>query len=310
MARQPKQPKVEGESAETIIDKAEEPAVEVVQAEPSQAAKAPDPAFLKLKEQLDAERAARIEADKRAAKAAETAHQAARNEESANLNFISSALETVKGNIFSLKAQLKDAYAQQDFDRIADITEAMSLQSARLSDLETGKRAQEERVKNPPRFEPPAQDPVENFISQIKGERSKAWIRSHPEYAKSPRLTQKMIAAHNLAVADGIDPETDEYFEHVEDTLKLRGAERAAVQADDEGTPIETFTEAAQGRPRESSPAAAPVSRNISPSGVNNSSRTVRLTKDQLEAARLSDMSPQEWYKQYMRGKQNGEITH
>ncbi|MFG5387867.1 hypothetical protein ACFJZE_15215, partial [Enterococcus faecalis] len=69
---------------------------------------------------------------------------------------------------------------------------------------------------------------------------------------RDPKLNQKMLAAHGLAMADGIEVDSDEYFKSLEDTLKINKPE-PVVQ--DEAT-----GEAAKVIQRRSSPAAAPVS--------------------------------------------------
>jgi phage I-like protein len=101
-----------------------------------------------------------------------------------------------------------------------------------------------------------------------------------------------MIAAHNLALADGHAADTDGYFDSVEDTLKInQRAPTRAVQDDDED---ERFSEAS--RPtsgRQTAPSAIPVSRDVSPSGARQ--RTIRLSAAEAEAAELSGITHEEY---------------
>jgi hypothetical protein len=65
-------------------------------------------------------------------------------------------------------------------------------------------------------------DPMEDRLSAFT-DRTAAWFRSHPEYLSDSRQNSRVQAAHHFAVADGLTPDTDEYFAHCEKTLNLRG---------------------------------------------------------------------------------------
>ena len=71
----------------------------------------------------------------------------------------------------------------------------MAANEAKALQLENGKQS----LKETPRSAPRPLDPVEAFATQLSP-RSAAWVRAHPEYATNPKLTQKMIAAHNMAL--------------------------------------------------------------------------------------------------------------
>jgi hypothetical protein len=161
----------------------------------------------------------------------------------------------------------------------------MTSAAAKLAQLETAKQAMANRPKQAAPA-PVQADPVEAMASQLTP-RSAAWVRSHPEYARDNRLRDKMIAAHNLAVADGFVADTDDYFHEVEAALKI-----AKPQPDEREETVIAGEKALQ---RRSSPAAAPVSRSGSAPGSNP--RVVRLTPDQIEAAKDSHMTPEEYAK-------------
>ena len=80
---------------------------------------------------------------------------------------------------------------------------------------------------------PPA-DPIEAFISG-RASATQAWLRAHPDDARALALTTagqasvddqrrsaKINAAHNDAVAEGLDPDTPKYFAYVEEFLERR----------------------------------------------------------------------------------------
>ena len=55
--------------------------------------------------------------------------------------------------------------------------------------------------------------------------RTASWMRDHRDWVQDPRKSAKLTGAHHMAVGDGLTPDTDEYFEHVEKTLGLREAQ-------------------------------------------------------------------------------------
>jgi hypothetical protein len=56
-------------------------------------------------------------------------------------------------------------------------------------------------------------------------ERTMRWFAEHPEF-QSGALRQKAVGAHMMAVADGMVPDSDQYFQHCEATLGVNGASR------------------------------------------------------------------------------------
>jgi hypothetical protein len=70
---------------------------------------------------------------------------------------------------------------------------------------------------------PPAPtDPVEAFAAG-RSSQAQAWIRDHPQYVLNERKTAKLQAAHSDAIAEGISPDTADYFSHVNRFLGIDG---------------------------------------------------------------------------------------
>jgi hypothetical protein len=170
----------------------------------------------------------------------------------------------------------------------------MSANEAKLLQLENGKQAMENAPRQPePQMAP--LDPVEDFASRLSP-RSADWVRRHPEFVRDPRLNAKMIAAHNLAVADGIPTDTDEYFDAIEETLKVT-PKPAQNDTDDQYA-------AKAVRRRDAAPAAAPANRG----GQSASSNVVRLTAAEREMAEMMGMKPEDYAKNKVALKKEGKI--
>jgi len=238
-----------------------------------------------LKFKLEEERLARQEAERRMKQAAEQANQAKSEVDDTNIRLIDNAIETVKGNQLTLKRSYAEALARGDHDEAADIQLQMSEVALQKMQLEQGKTAYEMRMKETKQAPPGNDDPVEMLAGQLS-QRSADWVRAHPEYARNPTLYQKMIAAHNLAMADGLKADTDDYFNSIEETLKIRS--RAPIQEES------ALSSAAAPSKQRAAPPAAPVSR--SPT-TNSGTRpnVIRLTAAEREMADMMGMTDQEY---------------
>ena len=259
-----------------------------------------DEGIRELKFKLEEERLARLEAEKRVKQAAEQASLAKSEVDDTNLKLIDNAIDTVKNNQLSLKRSYADALARGDHEEAADIQVQMSEIAMQKMQLENGKTAYQNRMEQA-KFVPQVQnDPVESLAAQLSP-RSADWVRAHPEYATNPRLYQKMIAAHNLAMADGLEADSDDYFNTIEDTLKI--APRQTVQQEDSA-----LSAASAPTSRRSAPPAAPVSR--SPT-TNSGARpnVVRLNSQEREIASMMGMTDQEYARNKMALIKEGKLN-
>lgn len=257
----------------------------------------PEEGLEALRAQLERERSARINAEKNAREANESAFRANNEVQDSNLHLVNNAIDTVKQNNEILKSNYRDAMSSGDYDQAAEAQQAMSTNAAKLLQLEQGRQALEERPKQAPPRQVPS-DPVEALASQLTA-RSAEWVRRNPQCATDQRMYQKMIAAHNLAVADGYQADTDDYFSVIEDTLKLN----RRMQNDDDAT-----AEAAKPTQRRSSPPAAPVTR--SGTGTGTRPNTVRLNSAEREMAQMMGMTDQEYAKNKLALQREGKLNH
>jgi hypothetical protein len=211
-----------------------------------------------------------------------------------NLQLVVNAIDTVNRDIELLSQAHTYALQSGDFDRATKIQREMSANEAKLLQLNNGREAMENAPRQPEPQMPPA-DPVEDFASRLSP-RSADWVRRHPEFVRDPRLNAKMIAAHNLAVADGVPTDTDEYFDAIEETLKVT-PKVAQNDTDDQYA-------AKAVRRRDAAPAAAPANRG----GQSASSNVVRLTAAEREMAEMMGMKPEDYAKNKVALKKEGKI--
>lgn len=249
-----------------------------------------DDALAQMKANLANERAARLSAERRAQEAQTREHAATSQVDEANLRSIEGAIAQIKSESAVYKARYAAAMASGDYTEVAELQEAIAGNSAKMVQLEQGKAALESRPKQQPR---PVQqaDPVE-ALAQRLDHRGAEWIRAHPEFARDPRQYQRLSAAHNLAVADGVVEGSDEYYNAVETTLRIKPQNERAPS---------TAPEQALVR-KPPAPAAAPVSR-------GERSNVVRLTSAQKATAEAIGMTVEEYARNLVAARKAGKMT-
>jgi hypothetical protein len=255
-----------------------------------------------LRNQLDMERQARAEAERRARQAESHASRASMEVQDSNLQLISSAIDTVNRSNQMLKRDYAAAMAAGHYEHAAEIQSQMSINGAKLLQLENGKAALEQRIANPPPKQPEEPlDPVEAVASQLSP-RSAAWVRAHPECVRDQKLYMRMIGAHNIAVSDGFVPDSDAYFEQIERQMGMRKQPTAVSYQETE----EPSSMAAKPMAKKPPPPAAPSSRAASNgSGGRN---TVTLNAAEREMASIMGMTPEEYAKNKVALKKEGKL--
>lgn len=264
---------------------------------PAPAAKPVDEGIAELRAQLDAERARRIEADRRATEADRRAYAATVDKEDSDLQLVTGAIETLQRDNDLLQSGWEHAMRNGDHARAAQIQKEMSSNEAKLVQLNNGREAMINKPK-PQAPQPVISDPVEAFASQLSI-RSAEWVRAHPQFVTDQKLMRKMIAAHELAIADGIAADSDEYFASIEDTLRVNKAPRQQPVENDDAS---SYAAKVVSR-RDAAPAAAPVSRGT-PTGRNS----VKLSAAEREMAEMMGMAPEEYAKNKIALQKEGKL--
>ena len=254
-----------------------------------------DDGIADLRRQLDAERAARIEAERRATNASRDAYRARNDVDETNIQLVSNAIETLRRDDEILKHNYQLAMQGGNFSAAAEIQQEMSGNAAKLLQLNNGLEAMKAKPREPEPVAAPA-DPVEAF-AQLLSPKSADWVRKHPEYVRDPKLNRKMIAAHELATADGLQVDSDEYFAAVEDTLRIK-----AKPASEQTQTNDDFAAKVVQR-RDAAPAAAPVTR-----GGSSRPNVVRLTSAEREMAEMMGMKPEDYAKNKMALQKEGKL--
>jgi hypothetical protein len=276
--------------------------------QPQPAAPQGDPAAVaELRSQLLAmERRAEIEARRREQAeydARAMAAQADRNRRDglvAQGHAIINALHAEQADAENLKREMREASTAQEFDRVGEINMKLGEIGTRIAELKAGRAQIEGLLKKPlrdgpqgPRPEVPQVeetprtpvDPVEAFISNLTP-RSQNFVRNRDRsWVADPKLNDKLRAAHSLAIADGIEHDSDAYFTRIDEIMGHKKPEPTPAPQ-----PAPTVQKKAAPIP------AAPAShKGASTIGASGGAAKVILSPRQQEAAKNLGISLAEY---------------
>jgi len=255
----------------------------------------PEDGIADLQRQLEAERSRREAAERMARDAEERERSARIDKDESEIHLVTNAIQTLNRDKEILRANYAQALRAGEFERAASINDEINEAATQLQQLTNGLEAMKAKPKVQP-LPPQSSDPVEAFAARLTP-RSADWVRAHPEFVKDSRLNRKMIAAHELAVADGHAPDTDGYFSAIEQTLNV--GRRAASSVDEEAS----SSAAKVVSRRDAAPAAAPVSR-----GGSNRTNVVRLTAAEREMADMMGMKHDDYAKNKIALQKEGKL--
>jgi hypothetical protein len=112
---------------------------------------------------------------------------------------------------------------------------AMAASQRDIAALEVRRHNTQSVAERLDRTQPAPIDPVEAF-AEGRSAQAQAWIRSHPEFVLNERKAAKLSAAHSDAIAEGVVPDTAEYFAHVNKFIgeggesRRRGSDNATLR--------------------------------------------------------------------------------
>ncbi len=222
-------------------------------------------------------------AEQAAQQALQRAAQAEQRAAQVETEIVSSQLDTVTSGI--AQAEAEAAAAEQayiaaveagDAAAMARSQRAIAKAEANISRLTEAKETLEDEAKAkkdrpPPTRAQPSQpqqqgDIVERFVQGLTP-KSAAWVRAHPEVVTDRKLNARMLAAHNLALAEDVAVESDEYFRRVEEAIKPQ--QTGQRRANGDGT----------------RPSSAAASGGDKGGALRGGQREVRLTKGEAQSA-------------------------
>jgi hypothetical protein len=235
---------------------------------------------------------------------------------------VASAISAAETMTETLESQYADAAERQDYRAMATIQSKLAdarfdlrqhqnsrhaIDNWKKQQLAAAEKAREQQQQNRG-----GDDPYANYTP-----RTRKWLQDHPEIANNQQKMARAMSAHFDAVADGLTPESDDYFKFIE---KRIGATPAGDRTSGDGDALSTASqiddadsglrisleeqERQRQERREASQAAAP-SRQMGDQ-PRRPPGTVTLSRAEQEAARFSFphlKTDEEKFREYARNK-------
>jgi len=245
-----------------------------------------------------AERQAREQAQRLAAQSQEEAKGYREQAETSQLTIINSGIESATREVDAYGTEWERAQEAGEFSKAKEVLKKLTRASATLDRLEADKAAfvsgarkvqtTEGRVEAPQ----VSQSPFEQYVGGFDP-KAQAWLRAHPECVPSQvggdaTKNANMMSGHYAAMAKGLQPNSDAYFQVIEEHTGHRQPVTPAAPVSGAANVIEAESPVTpKAKPRQAAP-SAPVSRDApGPNGAPQS-RTVSLTPQQQDIALIS----------------------
>lgn len=280
MTENNKEIEIEIDDPETDL---EEEVVEIVDEKKAEAAPIEietDSALAKLKQELEAEKAARKKAEEVARAAYEQARMAYTEADDTNITLVNNAIDTIKRDNEILTQNYAEAMSQGDYDRGAQIQQTLAANAVKLDKLENGLQEMQRAPKRAPAPPPVASSKMDQIIASVTP-RSASWLKSNREQIDNDRMINKMFRAHEDAVDEGIEPDSDAYFRFIEGRLGINKQQEQESPLSSASKPVS----------RQTPPPAAPVNR-----GTSSRSNQATLTRAEAEMAKTLGMTEKEYW--------------
>jgi hypothetical protein len=211
---------------------------------------------------------------------------------------IDSALAAAKAEAEKAQADIETAANLGDTKGQADAYRRLARAEARLDKLEDGKEALAARAKEPP---PPARTEQPTHIVDTWGlpPNTSVWLKGRPEFISSPANINALKYWADRAEKSGLRAHSDEHIKWVD-----------AKMLEELGGSAPPAAEKIEVKPERQVQVSAPPSRDVPGSNGKRQTNKITLTRDQVEAAKASGISTEEYAKALMKineMKANGE---
>ena len=189
---------------------------------------------------------------------------------------VSTATNAAEMELSQVRKQYKEAYESGDSDQILDAQEKLSEVTLKLNELKRYRPALQETQNdvNMESQQAPVARPEPKALS---------WQERNAWFGKDTEMTSAALGLHQKLVDSGMDPQSDEYYQRIDSTMRRRFPEHFGEEetTDGGGKPVQrTGTKSAN--------VVAPASR-------STSSKKIVLKQSQLAIAKKLGLTPQQY---------------
>lgn len=236
---------------------------------------------------------AREEAERRVRQANEENVSTRRNAADAQYDSVVNALAAAESELVNTKAAYKVALSEGDFERAADLSGDIGMAATKVREFQAGKSVLEQRRQAGDQQQQQQQpsDGREAYI-QTMPPRTAAWLRRNDRFFTDGNFQKMIQGAHALALGKGMQFESDEYFEYIEEQSGLR----QPAQQTQAAAPTTAASATTQRHSAPAMAAAPPAGSTASTS--RTSSTTITLTAEERDLCRTTGISEAAYAKQ------------
>jgi hypothetical protein len=201
--------------------------------------------------------------------------------------YVQEVTKAATNELNAAKEQLKQAYEAGDANKITDAQEALTDAKLKIKQYENFRPSLQEEelvVQTSQQY----QAPTSTSQSDPK---ALAWKEKNPWFGDDEEMTALALGLHEKLVRSGIDPRSDDYYDRVNATMRMRfpdyfGEEQTQTKQDE--------------KPARTKPAnvVAPVTRSTAP-------RQIRLSPTQVALAKKLGLSNEQYARELMKLESN-----
>lgn len=292
----------------TILDDSPESGIEALRRQIEEVTKRAESAEEernKERRARESEAQARNEAEQRANRYAEEARVTQRGANDAQYDSVINALAAAQSDLAAAKGEYQTALSEGDFAKAGDLSEAIGVAAVRVREFEHGKtvleRQRQAGTQN--QDQQRQQDPRESYLQRMPT-RTASWLRRNDRFFTDNTFQRAVQGADAQARMKGIEPESDQYFNFIEEQVGMREREQRADEPTSPTNPISPAGNTAPPR-MPSAPAAGSTS-----TAAKSTPRAgeVRLTAEELDLCRTLDIKPAAYARQKIAAMASGEI--
>lgn len=197
------------------------------------------------------------------------------------------------------KAKYREAYEAGDTDKIIAAQEDLLTAQTELREAEKHERAIQSRTRTQPAGQTPA-NPAPQPTAQpgntppAPSQKALQWAERNPWFgAKGDKeMTALAYGIHERLIRDeGVQPDTDEYYEAIDEAIRTRFPERFEQEPEPRKTPQTRQPSSVVSAPKRSTGAGP---------------RRIALTATQVSLAKRLGLTPEQYAKQLMKESNNG----
>lgn len=213
------------------------------------------------------------------------------------LTVIEQVIQTKKTEAADIKRQKIEAKEKGDYEAETELDDKLMQLNIDIRQATLGKDRLSHEIEERKAAPDDENARMEKYFQETNmGEPSRRWLREHPEYLRDDLLNSKLVVADKEARRDGHIPNSPAYFEAIEKSLGMGGAEVTTQQPT-----VETTTTT-----RQQAAPSAPVSRS---SGIGGGDIGIpgvqelgpgkwKVTAEIMESAQIAGITVDEWIKQ------------